>query len=225
LRQLLLGLGIAVVAIACWVGGVAVGQPGGAQPSGPALPGTTAPPRTIAPLSSTPPLKRLPGEQSAAGSTPPAGHASSRPSTAQAGVTIAIARLGIRASVFDRGENADGSLAIAPGYSLTHLRFSAPLGTWGNYVLYGHDDIDHQILRDLPALRLGDRIVLDRAGTLFVYQVFDRRIVPPTDVGLLDQTAEPILTLISCYPYGVDSERIVLLASLIEVDDRAGAGA
>lgn len=140
-------------------------------------------------------------------------------------MTIAIARLGIRASVFDRGENADGSLAIAPGYSLTHLRFSAPLGTWGNYVLYGHDDIDHQILRDLPALRLGDRIVLERAGTHFVYQVFDRRIVPPTDVGLLDQTAEPILTLISCYPYGVDSERIVLLASLIEVDDRAGSGA
>jgi sortase A len=41
-------------------------------------------------------------------------------------------------------------------------------------------------------------------------------IVEPTFVQVLDQTPDPTITLISCYPYLVDNKRIVVKASLLE---------
>ena len=40
------------------------------------------------------------------------------------------------------------------------------------------------------------------------------QIVPPTQVDVMGATQEAVLTLISCYPYMVDNERIVVSAEL-----------
>jgi sortase A len=130
-------------------------------------------------------------------------------------VTVVIPRLRVRAPVYEGGVSQSGVLTIVPGYALTHLRFSADLGQQGNYVLYGHDDIEGEILRDLPAMRAGDLIYLYQGSSRFIYQVVASRIVPPTDVAVLNATDSPILTLISCFPYMVDTERIVVQAALI----------
>jgi sortase A len=39
--------------------------------------------------------------------------------------------------------------------------------------------------------------------------------VKPDKVSLMDQTSEAIVTLISCYPYLVDNQRIVVVAKLV----------
>jgi len=41
-------------------------------------------------------------------------------------------------------------------------------------------------------------------------------IVEPTYVSVMDPTARPTITLISCYPYLVDNQRIVVFAELVE---------
>lgn len=134
------------------------------------------------------------------------------PDRQSAPVMIAIPRLGVRAPVYDRGVDAHGALPIAPGYAITHFRYSAALGTPGNYVAYGHDDIQGSILRYLSRLRPGDAIELTQAGRRYVYAVIGRRVVRPTDLSVLRPTRNATLTLISCTPYLVDTERLVVTA-------------
>jgi len=44
--------------------------------------------------------------------------------------------------------------------------------------------------------------------------VTEKRFVEPTQVDVMNPTSEPTSTLISCYPYLVDTQRIVVFASL-----------
>lgn len=46
------------------------------------------------------------------------------------------------------------------------------------------------------------------------YVVKAKQIVEPTDVHVLAPTTRPVATLISCYPYMVDTHRIVVIAEL-----------
>jgi len=131
--------------------------------------------------------------------------------------SIYIPRLGVRAPVYDCDTAADGTLPIAPGYAVTHWRSSATLGggdSWKNYVIYGHDDIERNIFQQLPAMQVGDEVYLYQGGRGYVYVVTGSKVVEPTDTAVLYQTPTSTLTMISCYPFDVDSQRIVVRAAL-----------
>ncbi|MBN1440802.1 MAG: class D sortase [Anaerolineales bacterium] len=91
---------------------------------------------------------------------------------------------------------------------------SANPGTTGNVVLSAHNDIFGELFRDLDRLQPGDEAVVYTATQKFAYRVVAIRIVEPTDVSVLAPTGRPTLTLISCYPYMVDTQRIVVTAEL-----------
>ena len=44
--------------------------------------------------------------------------------------------------------------------------------------------------------------------------VTQKRIIEPTEVSVMYLTSSPVLTLISCYPYGIDTHRIVVIGEL-----------
>lgn len=92
---------------------------------------------------------------------------------------------------------------------------SANPGNTGNVVLSAHNDIFGEIFRHLDQLEPEDEIILQTQSREYVYQVSFTRIVEPTEVSVLEQTEEPIATLISCYPYLDNSQRIVVVAELI----------
>lgn len=87
-------------------------------------------------------------------------------------------------------------------------------GTDGNLILSAHNDIYGEIFRDLDQLEPGDTVHVFTSQTQYEYVVLQTRIVEPTEISVLDQTFDPILTLISCYPYGVNNQRIVVTAKL-----------
>ncbi len=87
-------------------------------------------------------------------------------------------------------------------------------GQPGNIVLSAHNDIFGQIFRDLDKLQEGDEVILYTNLKSFVYIVQQTQIVEPTQVEIMGETPEPIVTLISCYPYMVDSQRIAVTAYL-----------
>jgi sortase A len=87
-------------------------------------------------------------------------------------------------------------------------------GEKGNIVLSAHNDIYGEAFRDLDKLKVGDEIILTTQKQDHVYTVVDSAIVDPNRVDLLNQTPEAVVTLISCYPYLVDTQRIVVLAQL-----------
>lgn len=93
---------------------------------------------------------------------------------------------------------------------------SANPGEAGNVVLSAHNDIFGELFRDLDRLKPGDEIVLSTGARDFVYRVTGLRIVEPTEVSVMEATARPTVTLISCYPYLVDTQRIVVFAELVE---------
>ena len=95
-----------------------------------------------------------------------------------------------------------------------HRVGSANPGERGNCVISAHNDIYGEIFRRLPDLTVGDEIVVQTPSTSYTYVVEQTRIVDPTEVSVLDATSTPVLTLISCYPYRIDTQRIVVVASL-----------
>jgi len=89
-------------------------------------------------------------------------------------------------------------------------------GQIGNMVVSAHNDIFGELFRDLDKLQPGDEIRVSTATREFIYRVTGTRIVQPTEVSVMDATVRPTITLVSCYPYLVDSQRIVVQGELTE---------
>jgi sortase A len=105
---------------------------------------------------------------------------------------LQIPRLGLTTIVV-QGESAT-ILQRAVG----HIGDTAMPRESGNVVLAGHRDT---IFRPLKGVRLGDAITLKTQNGDFEYVVQSTAIVPPTDVQVLQPTAERTLTLITCFPF------------------------
>ena len=91
---------------------------------------------------------------------------------------------------------------------------SANPGESSNCIISAHNDIFGEIFRDLPDLGLGDEVFVHTASQVYRYEVTQKRIIEPADVSVMYSTSTPVLTLISCYPYGIDTHRIVVIAEL-----------
>jgi sortase A len=129
------------------------------------------------------------------------------PSPAHA-IQLQIPAIGVDAPIVQ----GDGWEQLKKGVG-QHLGTVNP-GQPGNVVLSAHDDIYGEIFRRLDRLSPGDEVIIRSQTQSFTYRVVDWRTVDPTDVSIMDQTQESIVTLISCYPYLVNTQRIVVIAEL-----------
>ncbi len=87
------------------------------------------------------------------------------------------------------------TLAFGPG----HVSASALPGELGNSVIGGHRDTHFRFLQDLQA---GDTVrVQTPDGERYRYQVISREVVDSRYGGLLIDSPEPTLSLVTCYPF------------------------
>jgi sortase A len=121
---------------------------------------------------------------------------------------VVIPSIGVDALVVE-GDSWE-QLKLGVGH---HLNTADP-GQRGNMVLAAHNDIYGEIFRHLDDLELGDEVVVYADEQPYRYIVRAKQIVEPTEVGVLAPTTKPVATLISCYPYMVDTHRIVVVAEL-----------
>jgi sortase A len=91
---------------------------------------------------------------------------------------------------------------------------SAAPGENGNVVLSAHNDVYGEIFRYLDRLVPGDQIIISTQQRQYVYIVDRTVLVEPTAVEVMASSGSPTVTLISCYPYLVDTQRIVVFARL-----------
>ncbi len=129
------------------------------------------------------------------------------PSIEQA-VRIAIPAIQIDAPVVQ----GDGWEQLKKGVG-QHIGSADP-GQTGNVVLSAHDDVYGELFRDLGRLQPGDQVLLYTQQKEYLYVVDGTQIVQPTAVEVMASTGAPTVTLISCYPYLVDKQRIVVFARL-----------
>ena len=86
----------------------------------------------------------------------------------------------------------------------------------GNLVLAAHNNVYGEIFRDLDQLKAGQEIMLHDDSGSYTYLVRETLLVEPTDVWVTLPTSAPTLTLVSCYPYLLGEQRIVVFADLVE---------
>jgi sortase A len=121
---------------------------------------------------------------------------------------IVIPAIGVDALIVE-GDSWE-QLKLGVGH---HLNTADP-GERGNMVLSAHNDIYGEIFRRLSDLELGDEVIIYAGEQPYRYIIRAKQIVEPTEVSVLLPTTRPVATLISCYPYMVDTHRIVVVAEL-----------
>ena len=92
---------------------------------------------------------------------------------------------------------------------------SANPGQTGNLVLTAHNDVFGEIFRYLDRLKKGDEIIVYTNQRAYTYVINGSDIVEPTQVEVMAPTPNETITLISCYPYRVDNQRIVVKGLLL----------
>jgi sortase A len=123
-------------------------------------------------------------------------------------VRLQIPRLNLDAPVVQ----GDGWEQLKKGVG-QHIGSANP-GQNGNVVLTAHNDVYGELFRYLDQLQPGDEVIVYTQQRQYVYVVDRTTLVEPTAVEVMASTGSPTVTLISCYPYLVDSQRIVVFARL-----------
>lgn len=97
-----------------------------------------------------------------------------------------------------------------------HYIGSAAIGASGNSVLAGHRDT---VFRGLGQLKARDRIEVETEEGRFIYEITGSTIVDGDARGAIPESPDPVLMLITCYPFGfVGSapDRYLLSAKLLQ---------
>ena len=121
---------------------------------------------------------------------------------------VQIPAIGVDAPVVQGDGDEQLKKGVGQNYS------SANPGKSGNVILSAHNDVYGEIFRDLDQLKTGDEIVIHTNQRAYTYVVMNTQVVEPTYVKVMDQTTDATVTLISCYPYLVDNQRIVVQGRL-----------
>ncbi len=122
---------------------------------------------------------------------------------------LIIPAININVPIVERGLE-QGWMVVAPGMTVTHFIYSAYPGASGNSLLYSHGNM---AFRNIDKLQIGEAIYVQTPSGSSLFKVSQIRIVSPNDLSILDNSDTPILTLLTCYPFGVDSMRYVVIAA------------
>jgi sortase A len=132
------------------------------------------------------------------------------PETGTAFAFLRIPAIGLDRVVF-AGVDTE-TLRSGPG----HMEGTPVPGQPGNAVISGHRTTYGRPFFDFDLLTNGDRIEVESAAGVHVYQVREIRIVAPTDVWVTDPRPGGWLTLTTCNPKFSARERLVVISEMIE---------
>ena len=176
--------------------------------------------RRAAAVTPAPPDEELPGS-----STPPVSSEMPAPlrPLVRAGTPVPIPTPGPQAAtrIVIPAIDVDAVVVEGDGWEMLKQGVGHHIGTAnpgenGNAVYAGHDDVYGEVFRRLEELKPGDTINLYAGTRVFHYQVRRTRIVGPKETSVMSPTPDATLTLITCYPYRVDTHRFIVIATLAD---------
>ncbi len=130
---------------------------------------------------------------------------------------LTIPKIGLDAIVVEG--TSEHALLLGPG----HMEDTAQPGEIGNAVISAHRDT---FFRHIYELQPGDSILAQRGGKTYTYEVTGKEVIPPDDFGVVRQSKEARLTLLTCYPIfyvGPAPERLAVFAKLADKTPRPAA--
>lgn len=96
-----------------------------------------------------------------------------------------------------------------------HAPYSTKPGGTGNCIIFGHRD---GVFIGFKNLEIGDTFELKTVRDEFTYRIVSMTIVPPEDPLITRRYFEPMMTLVTCYPFryvGHAPDRYVVIAELV----------
>jgi sortase A len=108
-----------------------------------------------------------------------------------------------------------GQWEVSP-MDIGHHEGTANPGETGNMVLAGHRDINSALFRELDRLEPGDDVFVSNTFGEYHYIVQESIVVGPDHTEVMDPTPDRRLTLITCTPIGIDTQRLIVIATLAE---------
>ena len=130
--------------------------------------------------------------------------------------------------IYDEPSLQEGAIQKALERGVVHYANTPNPGELGNAVIFGHSS--NNILNKgqykfafvlLNKLDIGDVFFLTKDGVRYSYKVYDKKIVKPTELGVLNATTKPATaTLITCDPPGTSLNRLVVVGEQINPDPK-----
>lgn len=132
------------------------------------------------------------------------------PQTSETALVLTIPRLNISQSIV---QGVDWE-ALKQGVGQL-VNGANPADDVGNVVLSAHNDVYGQLFQYLDQLMPGDTFQIQTQSATYTYEITGTEIVDPDDVRVLETREGATATLISCYPYRVNTHRYVVYANRI----------
>lgn len=103
------------------------------------------------------------------------------------------------------------SLKIALG----HFKETPMPGQNGNCAISGHRSYTYNhFFNRLDEVQIGDEIDVTALSGNYKYLVYEKKITTPNDVSVLNNTSEPVITLITCHPPHSSKFRLIVRGRL-----------
>lgn len=145
---------------------------------------------------------------------------------------VTIPAIGVDSAMVELNIVDDGGEQVwqRPKQSVGHHAGTANPGEIGNVVISGHINSpvrgEGSVFKRLPEiprlLQAGQavEVFISTAEKTYVYRIVASDVVKPEDVRVFEATDKPTLSVITCVPDRVFSDRLVLTGLLIKVSDR-----
>lgn len=122
---------------------------------------------------------------------------------------IKIPKIDLKVAV---GEGIDNNTLK---YAVGHFEGTAMPGEKGNFAVAGHRSYTYsEYFNRLDELDIGDDITVKTKKGEFTYRVYEKKVVEPTEVSVLDKTKDATITLVTCTPIRVATHRLIIKGKL-----------
>lgn len=136
--------------------------------------------------------------------------------------TLFIPKINIKAPIIWNSGPEEKKMLKDLENGVVHYKGTALPNEVGNIFIAGHSSGAwwrpgryKTVFALLDKLKEGDEIALVYENKIYLYRVFEKMVVKPSDVFVLKQTNEKILSLMTCVPVGTDLRRLIVRAKQI----------
>ncbi len=141
--------------------------------------------------------------------------------------TIIIPKINVEVPVvYDLNSIEEADIQDGLEQGVVHYSTTPKPGQRGNGVIVGHSS--NNILNSgkykfafvlLRKLEIDDTFYINYDGVRYTYKIYDKKVVPPTDVSVLGPASrDNTFTLITCDPPGTSTNRLIIVAEQVSPD-------
>lgn len=134
---------------------------------------------------------------------------------------IVIPSIGVRALVKENVDPYDEKIYMAAlNDAVAHAKGTKVPGKDGRIFIFAHSAMNFYRLATqniefylINNLDVGENIIVTYKGEIFFYEVKNKALVQPDDIGYMtDPSDTELLVLMTCWPPGVDTKRLIVTA-------------